>query len=455
MDLSVLLADALVDTTFRGGDGINTPEELRTAWDGATWGSPVHASALVSRPNVPDQLVNALVVGLRERLAPYLDASHDRVGHSFDVMGQGNSSTGFDADRVLQDQSTSSLAGLAHGLVRAAAVHGPCQTADMFDGWLRGEPLRTKICLVLGGAYVSDHVELNAGLALSPLPISSDGLPLLMPQMATNHIPTILGHPLLQIETSTNPVFFVPPDDDDEPFPQLQSMTALHPASVDVFMLALSLVSDRHVGVAWAWNDFGPAGSFATGRPGALIGPGPAELRVLGGSYSRSSATGLTSLRPFDAPAPDLSASRLSRARELLPYLQQRHSEDSRFRIAVTRWYESRSCSASLVDRAVDLRIALESLYLDSDSGELGFRLSTTAALFLGSYLAERRHIRKTLTDFYGISSRAIHGVDVDLTQGRNLRLLYQAGRLCRAGILKIVEQKGQPTWSDLLLGCG
>ena len=94
----------------------------------------------------------------------------------------------------------------------------------------------------------------------------------------------------------------------------------------------------------------------------------------------------------------------------MLPYLQERHSEDPRFRIAVTRWYQSAFTSTAWVDRVVDLRIALESLYLDSDRGELGFRLATTAARYLGATLAERRTIRKTVSDFYDLASRNLAG---------------------------------------------
>ena len=93
--------------------------------------------------------------------------------------------------------------------------------------------------MVLGGAYVSDYLELNAGLRLFPLPTSSDALPLAMPDMDHNRVNAILGHPLLEVDVSTRPVFFLPPGADDE-FPELQSITALAPASVDVFMIALS-----------------------------------------------------------------------------------------------------------------------------------------------------------------------------------------------------------------------
>ena len=305
--------------------------------------------------------------------------------------------------------------------------------------------------MVLGGAYVSDYLELNAGLRLFPLPTSSDALPLAMPDMDYNRVSAILGHPLLEIDVSTRPVFFLPPGADDE-FPELQSITALAPASVDVFMIALSLVCDRHVGVAWSWSDFGPAGLFAGGSPTSLMGPGRVTTRLLGRGYTYSTDGNVTTVDGFDPPSPHMLANRLWRAWELLPELHDRHSRHSRFRLAVTRWYQARSASSSSFDRVVDLRIALESLYLGSDSGELTFRLATTAARHLKANVDERREVQRTLIRFYDLASRAIHGADVDLTRGANAQLVRRAGLLCRDGILKILEERSIPDWSDLLL---
>ena len=450
MDLSPLLADALVHTTFSGA-GVLTPDDLRSKLAEASWGSPPLRQALASRPNVGDHVLNPVIEALRDRLTPHLDVTAERIGHSFRIAGSGRAATRGTPDRFVEFPSTSSLADVAAGLVRAAAVLGPVPAAALFDGWVRGEPLRFKVCLVLGGAYVSDHLELSAGLRLFPLPTSSDGLPLSMPDMDNNRVNTILGHPLLEIDVFTRPVFF-PPLGDDDAFPALQSITALAPASVDVFMIALSLVCERHVGVAWAWSDFGPAGLFAAGSPTGLMGPGRVSTHLLGRGYSYSLTTNVTRVDGFDPPAPHLFANRLWRAWELLPYLQERHSEDPRFRIAVTRWYQSAFTSTAWVDRVVDLRIALESLYLDSDRGELGFRLATTAARYLGATLAERRAIRKTVSDFYDLASRVIHGTNVDLTHDRNADLIGGASKLCRDGILKILEQRHQPKWSDVLL---
>ena len=390
-------------------------------------------------------------MALRGRLTPYVDLATDRLGHSFRISGEGRTSSTVTPEKVFAHQSISSLSGVARGLVRAAAFIGPAAAADLFDGWVRGEPLRFKICLVLGGAYVADDLELGASLRLYPLPTSSEELPPNMPDIDHSRVGALLGHPLLEIDASIHPVFFPPPTA-DEPFPELESVTILGPASIDLFLMALSLVCGQKVGIAWAWNDFGTARLFDTNRATSLMGSGAVLTRRLGLAHVYSPVTNSTTIYGFDAPSPDLFASRLWRAWELLPYLQDRYSQDPRFQIAVTRWHQSSSASTPLVDRVVDLRIALESLFLDSNSGELGFRLATTAARYLGTGLVERRAIRKTVSDFYGLASRVIHGTDLNFAQGSDADLVSRAGRLCRDGILKVLEERCQPVWSDLLL---
>ena len=280
MNLSLLLTDALAQTTFSGG-GVSSPEDLRSMSAGSSWGSEALGQVLGSRPHVPDHLVEPLTVALRGRLTPYVDLATDRIGHSFRISVEGPGLTTATSERVIEHQSTSSLSGVALGLVRVAAIIGPAAAADLFDGWVRGEPLRVKIWLVLGGAYVADDIALGAGLRLHALATSSEWLPPAMPDMDNSRVEVLLGHPLLEIDASTHPVFFPPPADDDL-FPELESVTTLSPASIDVFLMALSLVCDRKVGMAWAWNDFGPAGLFATGKASVLMGPGAVPTSQFG-----------------------------------------------------------------------------------------------------------------------------------------------------------------------------
>ena len=451
MVLSALLADALARSSCRFGGRTATVDELRGTLGEAHWGSNRLRDALAAPLEVPDEVLEPLVGVLRQRLAAYLDVDTDRIGHSVDVIGQGHASTRANADFAVENQSTSTVSGFAVGLVRAAAAIGPMEAARLMGGWLMGEPLRFKVCIVLGGGYVAERLRLDAGVRLSALPISSDRLPKCMPGMDGNRVIGVLGQPLLEIEASTRPVFFSPPVD-GRSFPRLDSVTALSPASVDRFLLALSLVSDRHVGMAWAWCDYGPGQWFSGGRASALWGPGVVSNRGLGRVWSYSLDTGVVRIDDLKTPGSHVSGKQLQRAWEILPLLDQRHNDDARFRIAVDRWYKSRSRLLSGIDRALELRIALEALFLDGAHGELRFRLATTGARYLEVGLSERREVAKILRDFYDRASEAVHAGGVDFSRGDDAKLLRQASRLCRRGILKVLEEKYRPAWSDVLL---
>ena len=354
----------------------------------------------------------------------------------------------------LRSSPKSHLRGLARALIRAAAVVGSEAAARLFDGWAHGEPLRFKICLVLAGLYIDQPLELAEGLRVYSLPTSSEGLPLSMPSTPRVHWQTVfnmLGHTVLEIDAHTCPVFFQPPREEDT-YPPLDTLTMLQGVKVDTFLTALSLVCNRRVGVAWSWNDYGNAAAFATVPPTGLGGPGPMTLRWLGRGSTYDPTANITEITDFNPPSPNLDAKLLGRTWELVGELQRRMDTDPRFRIAVGRWEQSATRGASLEDRAVDLRIALESLYFNSDAGALGFRLAITGARHLGTSLEERREIRRTLGDFYGLASRIIHGTELNRIKNPDTELVKRARRVCRDGILRIVEDKHQPNWSDLVL---
>ena len=108
------------------------------------------------------------------------------------------------------------------------------------------------------------------------------------------------------------------------------------------------------------------------------------------------------------------------------------------------------------MDQFVDLRMALEALFLrdftNEHSQEMRFRLSLFGAWFLGQNFQDRRRIRKVLRDAYDAASGAVHTGDIAYTAD-NLTLLEDAQSLCREGILKLLRD-GPPTdWGDLVLG--
>ena len=125
--------------------------------------------------------------------------------------------------------------------------------------------------------------------------------------------------------------------------------------------------------------------------------------------------------------------------------------------VPITRWIKSKT-DQLLSDSFIDLRIALESLYLrdflNEYSQEMRFRLSLFGAWHLGSNAEDRTLIRKRLRDAYDAASGAVHSGMVEDTS-ENRELLAEAQALCRRGILKLLREGPPADWAALILGAG
>ena len=124
---------------------------------------------------------------------------------------------------------------------------------------------------------------------------------------------------------------------------------------------------------------------------------------------------------------------------------------DLRFKMAINRWLRSRRPDLSLADHFIDLRVALEALYLSDSSGELSFRLSTRLAWHIGSSPDERKALSELTRRFYSRASRVVHGSDLGDADG-DRRLLDQASDLCRHGLLAYVTD-APPDWDSVVFG--
>tara|TARA_R110002051_G_scaffold82101_1_gene146633 strand:- start:2895 stop:4088 length:1194 start_codon:yes stop_codon:yes gene_type:complete len=103
-----------------------------------------------------------------------------------------------------------------------------------------------------------------------------------------------------------------------------------------------------------------------------------------------------------------------------------------------------------LVDRAIELRICLESIFLnDGNKEQLRFRLALRAALFLGENLIERKEIFKTIKTSYDITSTAVHSGKLPNKSKTNI--LFKAADLAQLALIKLIT-KGIVNWEDLEL---
>ena len=119
--------------------------------------------------------------------------------------------------------------------------------------------------------------------------------------------------------------------------------------------------------------------------------------------------------------------------------------------IAIDRWLRSYE-GIRLVDKFIDLGIALESLYLDGMKDELRFRLALHAAWHLGTNALVRERLMREFKKVYDLRSKEVHTGSVDDTKTAR-SVLSRTQEYCRWAVINIISRGRFPDWEKLVLG--
>lgn len=432
------------------GESVYSADELRKELSNGERDEFEHSKLGSASVEVADGHVRAIADHLRERLGRFVEAETDRIGHSFQIVGDGDARTTVTSDFHVSSSAVSTVTSLAKGLVRAGAIISPCRAADLMEQLIRGDPQRRKLCVMLDGIHAGGMADMSEGVRLYRLPTSSDLLPSSMAGSVREPSESVLGRTVLELDVFVRFPFFLPRETDDAR-PSSEATSVLGDATLEEFLYCLSLACGTQAKLARAWIDVGDIAAFgAMQRETISMGPGFSESRLGRSVTFNIFPKAAVRLRPSEMPTPNVSEEDLRRAWLLKDELHRRFNSDRRFSTAVTRWSKAAIPGDDSPDRVIELRIALEALFLDSNRDELGFRLATTGARYLASELVERKAVRKTLVDFYGMASSVIHGDEP--SSSKRSRLADEATVLCGRGILKVLEQRERPNWGDFLL---
>ena len=407
------------------------------------------SAQLVSKEGPISELVNLL----RDKLESYIDPKTDRIGHAFPPFS-GSGSEGhisFHEDGRLMISCVTPLASFARALVRGSALVGSEHIASLVSGWAEGEPIRYRTCAILNGIVIDEPLAFGKGVKAIVLPSSTSELAKHLASLASTSLGEYSGRTMVIIDSSASPSLFHP--DDGLQRDSVQASTQSN-STVEVVCHLFSLLSDIHVDAEACWNDYvelrdwlpiniGFRWSLSSGVP-----RGQSENNKF---FRKDHQTDM-----FTAST-DVGANLKFREADLTEVLDA--LMEPRFRklgTATSRWMKSKNPSDGLVDQFVDLRMAIEALYLQDfaseQSQEMRFRLSLFGAWFLGTDFQDRKLIRKTLRDAYDRASGAVHTGEIE-PNTENRKLLADAQELCRRGILKMLKEGFPPDWGDLVLG--
>lgn len=171
---------------------------------------------------------------------------------------------------------------------------------------------------------------------------------------------------------------------------------------------------------------------------------------AVGGGMAIPHVDGIARLRRFSADDGSQAKDLLEKF-EVLPVSTQVH-----LRLVIQRLGQAMRRFAS-VDAAIDLGIALESLFLNDqgdDRGELTFRLRLRAARFLGVDIPDRKRIHGLVGQIYRVRSAAVHtGVVAPQVGSVPVRSLLDEGCALASAAVRRVIRDGMPVWDDIQFG--
>ena len=405
----------------------------------ALWGRRMPVPSDLIRPNpdldrFPEEHFDRLVAVVGQLLDPYTDSDN----HRFLAVLPG--------PRVYEDNLATNVEQFSKSIVRCAALFGVSETVDAVLRLIEGDTAKYTQVVVLDGVSPSprkEGVELWPGARLmewdqafgdregeSTLGIA-DAVLTQADHADTNAFRFGQITTLLCIDHTGGPILRC--SEDTEPGPGGPYVpVSPHQLSTEIAISALALTVNHPIVEICSWHWFDAKVQYLLGYRNEL-----ALDQNMGG--------------------PRLRRGRLIGAKDT-PLVRNIHEGLSRqgvfekLRVPIQRWRRSKAASNG-VDLAIDLRIALESLFLDDGNrAELSFRLALRAAWYLGAEGDERTKIFEAVRDAYNIGSKAVHtGEGYDDVIPVNLAV---AQDICRMSILRRIDEGGNPPdWKKVVLG--
>ena len=396
--------------------------------------------------HVTDGTMNSLVEEVRRELAEFICSQSGHLGHAFPI----------DQNRVIRNSGGEN--GISHleyestpedfsrSLLQAAAIAGVAKTTELLAAWKQGGPVQFRKSTVVNGLIVNDRYAPREDIEIMALSLTTDELPRL-PNRARMVPSDYLGRTLVSLQASASPALFCPSQDDKGKTAKTRTEGKI---GFDTVCDALSLQADSHVSWTFVWTEHNDAAPFCL-KGWDIVGDERFEHLMW---KSRRRIEVGRKLGSVSVELGEYVSITMLDETELLSMIEGLQGSDRKLRIAVERWKRSKRPRIEVVDRLIELRIALEALYLkdftDENSQEMRFRLALIGAWHLGETFARRQKNRKVLRDAYDKASGAVHTGVAPVGADASLK---EAGMLCREGILKLLREGPPANWGDLILG--
>lgn len=323
-----------------------------------------------------------------------------------------------------------SVEELAKMLVVAGAKLETQRVVELFEEWINGICLRIPECVILEGLEIETPFTYN-GIEIFKQTFSSD-IPIRFPSLMSSLQEEKV---VASRKVNLSPALYKPSrkkwtniEDNVWAQPSLKDWSIENYESYwNRFCEAVSLVLGSFVGWQRVWREWDELNAFQR--------------------FSRSFSS--MEKRSFDTALRQKSFS-LGILTEATEISRKRKSSGVQgIDLAIRRWV--RSYLGEQEDQLIDLRIALEALYVQGAQHEIAKTVAARGAWHLGGNFEERRTYYEILQKLYQDASRVIHAGSAKYVKEDDA-LLDQGREACRKAILAILND-GTPDWTDLVLG--
>ena len=326
-------------------------------------------------------------------------------------------------------------------LIIAAAKIGSERVINLFSGWLEDKPIRIHLCTLLKGIETQQPLSSINGMRLDTLPTNMSDFPR---SLYFRLNPGRIEHEqyakraILTIEYDVGPALYKPEEEKEDYIRSLISRKIVNQKlpsiKSDQLYWAMSLAINNYVDWFMHWEDFGELDAF-----------------FYNAGYG-------TQRKETKSPSPVIiSDDDLRRALSLYSLLEK----FTKLNLSIRRWRRSKQSSLNgrelNEEVLIELRIALEAVLFADEKGvvaEKRQRLAIRGAWLLGETFEQREEYLRTLKKVYVDASKVIHAGNIKPGKIKEInKTIAEAQNLCRKAILKILEMKKLPNWTDLILG--
>ena len=318
--------------------------ELREIYREGTWRSGEWGERLKIEPGYNGATASSSASKIDSLLDAYLDLERAHIGHALAESINGSGFERYEGNRLAGLEKVSTLNEFRDYLIIGAALLGSGRMAERLSGWMDGKPLHYRTVALLVGARIETNLEIEPGIRVENLSANTKELPQSIPGLGSVAPETYLGGVVLCVDCEVAPALYKPEKGANGSWnfsTDVRHSWALGTASIDEFCETLSLSANGCIRSRQVWRDYGELEAFS-----ALTYRTSDPLKVIHGGVGVES----------------LTEEHLREAWHIQSLRNVRG--DGGIGTAIRRWVNSKLPESSLADRFIELRIALEALYL-------------------------------------------------------------------------------------------